>query len=1068
MAQAYARFIHRFRFAIVVLWVLLVAGAMVGLPSLTTVVASQNANYLPANASVTVAQSLLNRVNPSHQSGSTAVIALYRAGGLDQADLRYFQAKLHELATHKKSVGITSVQDAFNSPHAVASSFTSASGTTSIALVGFSQADVSAPTKAAVARLHTAFATYPKGAHIYFTGDAPIQQDEISISQSGVQKTALVTVVLVLLILLLVFRSLLAPLLTLLAIGISFLISSGLVALLAEHGLPSSTFTQTFLIAVLFGAGTDYTIILQSRFREELTKSEDVVHALGQTLASVAKTMTFSASTVFVSFAVLFFTRFGLYRSAVGVSIGIAVVLVACLTFLPALMAIFGRSLFWPRRPVAGAVHQPSRLWGFTSGIATRKPWYTLLALCVALVPVALLFTDQRTFDPLSDIPDAPSATGFHVVASAFGPGHVLPMQLVLHTTENLRTPQGLATIAQISAAITHSSGVAQVLSATQPTGKVIQSFTIAHQNTEAAQGIRRINQGIGTLASSLTASGHKVAAGASQAQQLDAGAAALAKGLSQESLGASTFSAQMLHLNQGFDSWQRGVHSLSSGLQTLSQGATSTANGSRQLTVGLKQSTNGSTQVQEGLASVQASEQKLAQLAQGLASAMAAWAKAHPQDAQSPQWQQIMAMATAQSSGTAKISQATSSLAAGSTQLTGGLSKLTAASTQLSTGLTHLSAATQTAAAGARTLADSSGQLAQGTATLTGASQQLSSGTATLAAGGSQVASGVHTLTGQLGSLATGLQDAGSGTAKALHGNQQVQAYLSDTKAATTYGNPGFYVPARTIADNASLNQALQTYISPDGHIASFTVVLTSNPFSMTAIRLMPSLLQTARTALASSPLSSGTILAAGTTPTQAALNQISTQDFTHAVLLIMGSILILLILMLRSILTPLYILASLAGTYFITMGLLQTVVIDLMHKSGLSWTVPFFVFLLLVALGVDYCIFLMSRFEEELRRKEGITPAQAMRTAMGYMGNVIFSAAIIMAGTFGSMTVSGVTSLVEIGLSVIIGLFLYTTIILGFFVPAFSRIINRGHFWPFRPLSENTPSVTEQPATL
>lgn len=1068
MAHAYARFIHRFRFAVIVVWVALVAAAMIWLPNLDTVVASQKSNYLPANASVNVAQSLLNEVNPSHTSGSTAVIALYRAKGLNAADRQYFSHELSHIAGAKASFGVTTVQDAFNTPKAVASSFASANYTTTIALIGFPQADVSTATKLAVARLHTAFAAAPTGTHIYFTGDAPIQQDEISISQKGVEKTAVVTVVLVLLILLLVFRSLLAPLLTLLAIGISFLISSGIVAFFAERGLPSSTFTQTFLIAVLFGAGTDYTIILQSRFREELTRSKDIVQALGSTLSAVSKTMAFSASTVFVSFAVLFFTHFGLYRSAVGVSIGIAVVLTACLTFLPALMATFGRSLFWPRKPVHGAAHRPSRFWGLTSGIATRKPWYTLLALFVALVPVALLFTDQRTFDPLSDIPDAPSATGFQVVAKAFGPGHALPMQFVLHTTANLRTGQGLATIAQISTALAHAPGVAQVMSASQPTGTVISAFTLAHQNAQAAKGIGHIDQGLGTLSNSLIASGNKVASGARQAQQLTDGAQQVASQLGQVSAGDTAFSKQMARLAQGSSALQRGASALSTGLSRLSSGTKGLVQGSNQLTSGLAQAQNGGKRLQSGLVSMSQSEQKLAQLAHSLAGALALWAKSHPQQAQSPQWQQIVAMAATQSSGTAQISQASTTLASGSGQLTGAMAKLTEGSVQLSTGLTQASTAAASAASGAQSLASGSSKLTSGTTKLARASQQLASGTAQLAHGSVQVANGVGTVTGQLGRMATGLKAAGSGATRVLSGNRQVQTFLNGTAAATVHGNPGFYVPTSQVQHSTALAQALTAYVSKNGHIASFTVILQSNPFSMTAINLMPTLTQTARAALADSPLPDGTILAAGTAPTQAALNTISTNDFTRAVVLIMGSILLLLILMLRSILTPLYILASLAGTYFVTMGLLQTITIDVMHKTGLSWTVPFFVFLLLVALGVDYSIFLMSRFEEELQRSEGIAPALAMRTAMGYMGNVIFSAAVIMAGTFGSMTVSGVTSLVEIGLSIIIGLLLYTTVILGLFIPAFTSIIDRGHFWPFHTQAVKSARATTTPPVL
>lgn len=246
-----------------------------------------------------------------------------------------------------------------------------------------------------------------------------------------------------------------------------------------------------------------------------------------------------------------------------------------------------------------------------------------------------------------------------------------------------------------------------------------------------------------------------------------------------------------------------------------------------------------------------------------------------------------------------------------------------------------------------------------------------------------------------------------------------------------------------------------MNAYISPNGHIAKFTTVLRVNPYSMAAINDVSSVEQAAQVALQNSPIHTGTIYATGTTPTQYELNKVSNQDFTRTVTLVLAAIFILLVLMLRSLITPLYIILSLAGTYFASMGLLQTITDHVLGKPGLSWPVPFFVFLLLVALGVDYSIFLMSRFEEEITR--GLPPKKAIHVAMRKMGNVIFSAAVIMAGTFGSMMVAGVSSLVEIGISVVIGLLLYFTLFLGFFVPAMAAIVDSGHFWPFTAHQDN-----------
>lgn len=278
--------------------------------------------------------------------------------------------------------------------------------------------------------LYGSFTNTPDATHVYFTGDVPIQEDAIQVSQQATQKTAVVTFILVLAILLIVFRSILAPLLTLIAIGLSYLVSSGVVAC-ALRGLSVSTFTQTFLIAILMGAGTDYTMIMMNRFREELIRSHDRQEALTKALQGVSKTVVFSALTVLVSFAVLYFANFGLYRFAVGVAIDIFITLITCLTLVPALMSLLERALYWPRHPKPGLDHRPSRIWSWTGTVSTKRPWTTLLILAVILTPIGLLFTNDRTFNPMIDIPNSGSVTGFNVVAKAFGNGQAMPTTVV-------------------------------------------------------------------------------------------------------------------------------------------------------------------------------------------------------------------------------------------------------------------------------------------------------------------------------------------------------------------------------------------------------------------------------------------------------------------------------------------------------------------------------------------------------------------------------------------------------------------------------------------------------------
>ncbi|MER2033779.1 MMPL family transporter, partial [Exiguobacterium indicum] len=117
----------------------------------------------------------------------------------------------------------------------------------------------------------------PKDQTIYLTGEALINDDVNTSSQEGLKRTELITVGLIFGLLLLVFRSVVTPFVPLVAVGFTYLISQSLVAFFVDwFGFPVSNYTQIFLVAILFGIGTDYCILLLSRYKEELTAGHDV------------------------------------------------------------------------------------------------------------------------------------------------------------------------------------------------------------------------------------------------------------------------------------------------------------------------------------------------------------------------------------------------------------------------------------------------------------------------------------------------------------------------------------------------------------------------------------------------------------------------------------------------------------------------------------------------------------------------------------------------------------------------------------------------------------------------
>jgi putative drug exporter of the RND superfamily len=177
-----------------------------------------------------------------------------------------------------------------------------------------------------------------------------------------VEQTTVITLVLVILILLWVYRSPIAPLVPLATVGVALAVSRGLVGLMAQAGLEVSALVETFMVVIVFGAGTDYCLFVVSRYKEDLIGAaagdgQPRRTVLIGTMAVIGAVIASSAATVIVGFASQGVAEFGMYRTTgPAMAVAVLVTLVAGLTLTPALLAILGRWAFWPwraRRPLA-------------------------------------------------------------------------------------------------------------------------------------------------------------------------------------------------------------------------------------------------------------------------------------------------------------------------------------------------------------------------------------------------------------------------------------------------------------------------------------------------------------------------------------------------------------------------------------------------------------------------------------------------------------------------------------------------------------------------------------------
>lgn len=213
---------------------------------------------------------------------------------------------------------------------------------------------------------HVRTSPHPSGLKVDVTGPVAVLADQTKAIDDSVARTHLLALTLIVVILAFVYRSPVAMLIPLATIGVALSVSMAFVSLLAQAGMQVSAMYQQFSVVVIFGIGTDYCLLLMSRYAEELTGADEEdtkalrTRTLTGTVAVLATVLLSSAATVAVGFSGFTLAHFGLYRT-LGPAMAIAVVItgLAALTLAPSLMRAVGRNLFWPRHVTSA--HTPAR-----------------------------------------------------------------------------------------------------------------------------------------------------------------------------------------------------------------------------------------------------------------------------------------------------------------------------------------------------------------------------------------------------------------------------------------------------------------------------------------------------------------------------------------------------------------------------------------------------------------------------------------------------------------------------------------------------------------------------------
>lgn len=750
MLDRFSRFTLRFRLPIVVFWLVCAGFIFFLAPSLADLAEYSSQGFLPPSADSRRAEALLAEIAGPRVGQSSLMVIVSRESGLTEADMDTARALLRAIEARSTEWKIQTLVHPWLSPEHQGQLIDPA-GRTALIVLGLGASSWAPDMPRLVAELRELAArhsaTSPSLA-IHVSGEAAFSADERALVSASMDTITGITIVLVLLVLMVVFRSPIAPILPLSVIGLSFLISRGLIAFLSLAGLPVSAYTETFLIAVLFGAGTDYCILLLSRYRDELAAGHDSLRALHIAQRSSTEAILSSGMATLAGFLCMAFALFGLYNSTgPAVALGVAVTILMVLTLTPALISFLGPRSFWPSK-------SNIRLgrWPAIAAFVRKKPGLVLVLTLAFFMPSLIAsFQVQRSFDQVSEIPlQADSRAGFEILSRDFGQGMLMPIRLALKTEKDVWGIKALPVLENLAAALEKEEGVALVRGPTRPSGTRLDRL-------KGADG------------------------------------ALLVPGPSREQ----------------------------------------------------------------------------------------------------------------------------------------------------------------------------------------------------------------------------------------------------------------FFLPKLVIANQPQLKSAMETFISPDGRSVYLDIILQDAPYTAQSINMVARLASLARQELQETHLAGATVEIGGPTAMFADVRDFTERDFGLVMILVLGTVFLVLVFLLRSIVAPVYLLATIMLSFVATMGLSHIVFHLILGYEGVNWAVQFFAFCVLVALGVDYNIFLMARVKEECHRVDFKT---AVERALAGTGKIITTCGIIMVGCFAAMMVSPVRSIQEVGFAIVVGLLFDTFIIRSFMVPSLAILVGELSWWPSR----------------
>lgn len=339
----------------------------------------------------------------------------------------------------------------------------------------------------------------PPGLDLAMSGSATVGRDMTVLGESSADATEKLTVVLVIILLIIIYRAPFLALIPLMTVGVSVHLAISVLSILADAGIIELfNGIKVYVTVVLYGAGVDYCVFLIARYKEELDQGATYDEGIQEAVGRVGAALAASAGTTMAGIGMMTFAEFGKFQQAgVALSLSLTFVLLSALTFTPAVLLLFGRWTFWPKMPTERIGATPGwlsptslvarlieskpieRVWEHIGAALLARPatiWTATVAVMAPFAVVAVVWHENLSYGLLSELPkDETSVVGARAIQSHFPAGATGPVSILIENPKlDFTDDQGKELVNELTRRlIDHKDelGVTDVRSVMQPLG---------------------------------------------------------------------------------------------------------------------------------------------------------------------------------------------------------------------------------------------------------------------------------------------------------------------------------------------------------------------------------------------------------------------------------------------------------------------------------------------------------------------------------------------------------------------------------------------------------------------